>query len=121
MNEKDTHSVCIVLFDSDLTTALINKRVLPTTVTPSEKQLLPLRPLIRQWRWLLPREFVSRSLQDPSHLQLILMVFGSPTLKYDFIVGCNVLNQGFILDHKNKMACWDRIKKEMTKKRNASP
>ena len=119
LNGKTISLYGLCLFDSGSTSTLINERAIPPGVTP--KQGPTQQVTTTQGNYSSSEYFDAQEIVFPDFCTtrkiptLHLRTFSSATSRYDFIVGRDVLQMGFILDHEQNRITWDGLSIAMTK------
>ena len=113
LNKKSVALFGLCLFDSDSVNTLINERAIPHHMDP---QIGPTQQVTTtQGTYNSSNYFLGETISFPDFCktrflqQVILRNFNSRTSGYDFIVGSDVLQKGFILNHAQHCVIWDGI------------
>ena len=113
LNSKSVALFGLCLFDSGSTNTLINERAIPPQVKP---RIGPTQQVTTtQGTYDSTKYFLGEVISFPEFCktrfiqQVTLRTFNSCTSRYDFIVGRDVLQKGFILDHAQHQVTWDGI------------
>ena len=113
LNKKSVALFGLCLFDSGSTNTLINERAIPHHVDP---RIGPTQQVTTtQGTYNSTKYFLGETIYFPEFCktrfiqQVTLRTFNSCTSRYDFIVGRDVLQKGFILDHAQHRVTWDGI------------
>ena len=113
LNAVEVHLFGLGLFDSGSTTTLINKRSVPSCVSPMVGNAQAFTTT--QGTYESSEYFMATKIFFPDFCktrtipEMCVRVFDSPNSKYDLILGRDVLMHGFILDHSKNVITWDGL------------
>ena len=108
----------LCLFDSGSMSMLINERVVPPNINPrlGDDQLVAnTQGTYSSKKYFDASEIIFPEICKTRTIPKVhLRTFSSNTSRYNFIVGCDILKLGFILDHAQLHSMWDGLSIPMT-------
>ena len=113
LNNRTVALFGLCLFDSGSTSTLINERAIPQIVKPllgETQQVTTTQGIYESSKFFYAEQISFPEFCKTRYIPKIhLRTFLSPTSRYDFIVGRDVLRHGFILNHARHCVTWDGL------------
>ncbi len=113
MNGRAVNTFALCLLDSGSTVTLLNQRALPSGVIPKVGKAQAFTTT--QGTYSAQNHVQSEEIFFPDFCKtrflpkIQMRLFNSTRLRYDVIVGRDVLKLGFVLDHAQKRIVWDSL------------